>query len=123
MTHQSPPSAAPGSAETGGADPGRQVAQLRELLALVRAIAGQTPGKAERDSMLDEAARVSDAYERALPVDRRRFDALAGETSGWAAAGVEALLAAGDELQPRAAAARLASQLDLALAEMAALLD
>ena len=66
---------------------------------------------------------MSDAYERALPVVRRRFDSLSGETSGWAAAGVEALLAAGQDAPPRAAAARLASQLDLALAEMAALLD
>lgn len=123
MTHQSPPNASPASAESAGADPGRQVAQLRELLALVRAIAGQKPGEAERDSVLDEAARVSDAYERALPVVRRRFDSLSGETSGWAAAGVEALLAAGQDVPPRAAAARLASQLDLALAEMAALLD
>ncbi len=118
MTHQAPPAAAP-----AGADPGRQVAQLRELLALVRRISGEEPGAGDREKMLDAAAWVSVAYERALPVVQRRFDALAGETAGWAAAGVEALLAAGDGVPPRAAATRLATQLDRALAEMAALLD
>ena len=45
---------------------------------------------------------------RALPIVQRRFEALAAETALWAAAGVEALLAAGDAAPPRAAAARLA---------------
>lgn len=118
MTHQSPPDAMPAAA-----DPGRQIAQLRELLGLVRNIAGQSQDADERDSGLDEAARAASAYERALPVVQRRFDALAGETAGWAAAGVEALLAAGGGAPPRAAAARLASQIDRALGELAALLD
>ena len=118
MTHQAPPAAPP-----VGADPGRQAAQLRELLGLVRTIAGQAQGTAEREAMLDEAASISTAYDRALPVVQRRYDALAGEAAGWAAAGVEALLAAGDRGAPRAAAARLASQIECALAEMAALLD
>ena len=118
MTHQS-------SSEivTAAADPCRQVTQLRELLALVRNIAGHVPNAAERESALDEAALVISAYARALPVVQRRFDTLAAETAGWAAAGVEALLAAGDEVPPRAAADRLADQLGRALSEMAALLD
>ena len=116
MTHQAPPSPA-----SSGADPGRQVAQLREALRLVETIAGRA-NPTMHDAALDEAARLSDAYERALPVVQRRFDALASETAIWAAAGVEALLAAGEEARPRAAAACLADGLDRALQEMTALL-
>ena len=118
MTHQSPRSSVPAEAPAG-----RQVAQLREVLFLVRRIAGQSENRADRDFVLDEAARISSFYDRALPVVQRRFDALAGEAAGWAAAGVEALLAAGESAPPRAAAARLASQLDLALLEMKRLLE
>ena len=117
MTHQSLPSAVP-----SGADPGRQIAQLREVLRLVRSIAGERDPEADHETRLGEAARISETYDRALPVVQRRFDALAGEAAGWAAAGVEALLAAGDRAPPRAAAQRLASQLDQALTEMTELL-
>jgi hypothetical protein len=115
MTHQAPPSPA-----LPGADPGRQIAQLREALRLVERIAG-LPDRAPRDQRLDEAARLSDGYDRALPIARRRFEALAGEAALWAAAGVEALLAAG-EPPPRAAAARLAGSLERTLTELAELL-
>jgi hypothetical protein len=115
MTHQAPPSPAP-----PGADPGRQVAQLREALRLVERIAGR-PDCATDERRLDEAARISAAYDRALPVAQRRFDALAAEASVWAAAGVEALLAAGAP-SPRAAAARLARALERTLSELADLL-
>lgn len=114
MTHQAPP-----TADAAGPDPGRQVAQLREALRLVEGIAGHWP---VREQALDEAANLSSAYAVALPVVQRRFEALASETSVWAAAGVEALLAAGEAAPPRAAAARLARRLDAALSEMAALL-
>jgi len=116
MTHQAPPSSAP-----PGQDPGRQVAQLREALRLVERIAG-LPESASHESRLDEAARISDAYERALPVAQRRFESLVAETALWAAAGVEALLAAGSAPPPRAAAASLAMTLERTLREMAALL-
>jgi hypothetical protein len=115
MTHQAPPSPA-----LPGADPGRQIAQLREALRLVERIAGR-PAPAGHEDRLDEAARISDAYDRALPIARRRFEALAAEASVWTAAGVEALLAAGDPA-PRAAAARLAGALERTLNELAALL-
>jgi hypothetical protein len=115
MTHQAPPSPAP-----PGIDPGRQVAQLREALRLVERIAGR-PECATDERRLDEAARISEAYGRALPVAQRRFEALAAETAVWAAAGVEALLAAG-EAAPRAAAARLALSLERTLSELADLL-
>jgi hypothetical protein len=91
-------------------------------LRLVRTIAGTSESASACESMLDEAARLSSAYDRALPVVQRRFDALAAEAASWAAAGVEALLAAGEGSPPRPAAARLASQLERALAEMSELL-
>jgi hypothetical protein len=116
MTHQAPPPPAP-----SGADPGRQVAQLREVLRLVEGIAS-LDATASQDERLDEAARISEAYERALPVSQRRFDALAAEASIWAAAGVEALLVAGKGGPPRAAAARLAASLERAISELAAFL-
>ena len=116
MTHQAPPRPV-----AAGTDAGRQLAQLLEALQLVERIAGGGPGR-RRDALLDEAARISDSYDRALPIVQRRFDALATETAVWAAAGVEALLAASATAAPRAAAARLAAQLDRALSGLAALI-
>lgn len=114
MTYQPPP-----VSPQAGADPGRQLAQLREALRLVERIAGRE-GTAEAG--LDEGATLSAAYGRALPVAQRRFDALAAETAIWAAAGVEALLIAGEAAPPRAAAARLADSLKAALSELGAAL-
>jgi len=112
MTHQAPPfSAAPGS------DPGQRIAQLRELLLLVERIAGQSQ---MADAGLDSAARVSAGWDRAAPIVQRRFDALLAESAAWAAAGVEALLAAG-ETPPRAAAARLGGAIRRTLAELEAI--
>jgi hypothetical protein len=116
MTHQAPPSPVP-----AGADPGRQVAQLREVLRLVGTLSGETGG-GPADSTLDAAARVSAAYDRAPPIVQRRFDALAAEAAAWAAAGVEALVAPGDRPVARAAAARLARRIERALDELAGLL-
>ena len=114
MTHQAPPTPA-----TAGPDPGRQVAQLREALRLVERIAGT---ERPHDRALDEAALISSAWDAALPVVQRRFEALANETALWAAAGVEALLSSGPVPPSRAAAARLALQLETALDELIALL-
>jgi hypothetical protein len=116
MTHQAPP-----VPPSSGADPGRQLAQLREAHRLVERIAGRN-ASAPSEAQLDEAARLSAAYDRALPVAQRRFDALAAETAIWAAAGVEALLIAGEAAPPRAAAARLADTLGKALSELEAAL-
>ena len=113
MTHHAPPSP---HAPAPGADPGRQVAQLHEALRLVERLAGS--GAGDRERRLEAAAQVSGAYDRALPIVQRRFDALAEETSVWAAAGVEALLAAGRKAPAQAAAARLALQLEDALGEL-----
>lgn len=118
MTHQAPPSPA-----SSGADPGRQVAQLREALRLVEKLADRASASSQ-DAALDEAARLSAAYDRAPPVARRRFDALAAETSIWAAAGVEALLAANDAAEPpRRAASRLAEAIEEALGDLSELLN
>ncbi len=116
MTHQAPPpSALPGS------DPGRQVAQLREALLLVSTIAGRPASADAGDEALDEAARISAAYEAALPIVQRRFDALAAETAIWAACGVEALLTAHARGPAKAAAGRLADEMHAGLNGLRAL--
>lgn len=115
MTHQAPPTSA-----LPGGDPGRQVAALREILALVRSLSGEEHARST-DALLDEAARISGAYEQASPIGRRRFDASAAETAAWAAAGVEALLARGDS--PSAGPARrLADMLEDSVERLVALL-
>jgi hypothetical protein len=109
MTHQSASRYLP-----YGTDAGRQLAQLRHVLALVEQLAGRTAFHSGRDDALDQGARLSGAYDHALPVVQRRFDILASETAAWAATGVEALLSFGDDA-PKAAAAALADELDRAL--------
>ncbi|HEX8258069.1 MAG TPA: hypothetical protein VF589_10585 [Allosphingosinicella sp.] len=115
MTHHAPPHL-PSASEAG-----LKVAQLRHVLGLVEQIAGRDSGDGAAEAALDESARISIAYEGAMPILQRRFDALAGESTAWAAAGVEALLAADGDPSP-AAAARLADELDRALAKLAAVL-
>jgi hypothetical protein len=117
VTHQAPPLSA-----LAAGDPGRQVASLREALILVRGICGQDEPPPPREALLDEAAWFSGAYERASPVLRRRFDAVSGEVAAWAAAGVEALLAAGSA-PPPAPAQRLAEALEDSLARLRLLLQ
>lgn len=114
MTQHQPPFYAPGLADAGA-----QIAQLRQVLALVEEMAGRG-SPSPRDELLDEAARTSAAYARALPIDQKRFDSLATETARWAAAGVGALLRLDDAGIPvRAAAQRLAEELEKGLDELA----
>ena len=117
MTHQTTHHAA-----IAGADAGRQVAQLRQVLMLVGGIAGRRPSPSADDAALDEAARVSSAYGDALPVVQRRFDALAAEAAAWAAAGVEALVAASERGPAQHAARRLAEELERTLSDLTAML-
>jgi hypothetical protein len=89
------------------------------VLTLVEEMAGRTT-RSPDDAALDSAARVSAAYARALPIDQKRFDSLAGETARWARAGVEALLKLDEAGLPvRAAAQRLAEELEKGLAALA----
>jgi hypothetical protein len=119
MTHQSVPS----SAASARVDAGRQVAQLREVLVLVCQLAGRSAPEEPAEAALDESARLAAAYDAAMPILQRRFDALAAETAAWAAAGVAALLAAGRVGEPpKAAAATLADELEKALGRLAKLL-
>lgn len=118
MTHQAPPQPSP-----SGSDPGRQIAQLRQALLLVRSIAGEEAAPGSGDVLLDEAARASEAYERALPVAQRRFDALAAEAAAFTTAGVEALLAAAQAGPPRTAARRLAREIETTLVALTDLLE
>ena len=113
MTQHDVPLYAPGLADAGG-----QVAQLREVLALVEEIAGAR-SQARGDAALEEAAQVSAAYAAAPPVAQRRFDDRAAATARWAAAGVETLLALQEKGRPAApAAAALAEALRRALGEL-----
>ena len=105
------------------ADPGGQVAQLRRVLRLVDEIAGRASGS-DGDDGFDEAARFSASYADALPIDQRRFDRLAAETTLWTAVGMKALLALQDKERPtRAAAERLADELDGALERLSLILS
>ena len=107
----------------GTADAGAEVAQLRRVLALVEQIAG-LGHSGGADAELDEAARVSAAYENAMPIVQRRFDELASQTARWAAAGVSALVAVRERDRPAAAAAaRLADELRKALAQLRAIVS
>jgi hypothetical protein len=111
MTHQPATFHAPGLTDAGA-----EIARLRQVLALVCEIAGEAaPG----DS-LDAAARVSGGYASALPIVQRRFDEEAAAVARWAAAGLEALLVLDESGRPaKAAACRLAEELDRALGQLA----
>ena len=110
MTYQAARHSVPTSA-----DPGREAAQLRRILALVDEIAG-APTSVPEDEALDDAARIGAAYADALPIAKRRFDTIAAETAAWAATSVEVLIALEERgLPSRAAAAELAEALARAL--------
>lgn len=95
------------------------VAELRQVLALVSEMAGRPlPSHA-----LDEDARIVAAYADSLPIVQRCFDRLAAETTARATAGIKALIALRDSKRPtRAAAARLADSLDGSLSRLGAML-
>lgn len=103
-------------------DAGPQVAQLRHVLRLVEELSGQQAAASAGDNALDEAARITSLYLEAEPIVQRRFGILAAEIAGWSAAGVEALLAAGESRSPAAARA-LANELEHALFGLSLLLQ
>jgi hypothetical protein len=97
------------------------MAQLRHVLSLVEEVAGQPPSTLDA---LEEAARISSAYEAAPPIVQRRFDALAAETTEWASVGAETLIGARNAAGPPRAAARcLAGELSLALRKLGKIVD
>lgn len=103
MTHDDARRYAPGLADAGA-----QIARLLEVLRLVELFAERT-GQPKDEPLLDLAARISTAYDNALPIVQRRFDTLAAETAGWAAAGAQALLTLRERGRPVGAAARCLS--------------
>src|SRR3954451_374781 len=118
MTQHDVPLYAPGLADAGG-----QVAQLREVLALIEEIAGAR-AQARGDAALEEAARVSAAYAAAPPAAQRRFDERAAAAARWAVAGVETLLALQEKGRPsKPPAAALAEALHRALSELSRMLS
>ena len=119
MTRMTTTSCAPESAEAA-----EHCAQLRQILHLIEQIAGHETPSVGAETALDENARIASAFEAATPIVRRRFNAMLEETSTWASRGVGVLLAARDEPEPpRAAAARLASELGAALRELREILS
>jgi len=96
-----------------------ELARLHAALTLIEGLAGidAGPGVAARA----EQERIArDAYGAVPSLIRRRYDAMAGETAAFAAAGLAALLrqkdGGGDAPSP--AAARLAAEMRAAIAEL-----
>lgn len=89
-----------------------------DRLAGLRALVSRIAGWEDREA--PDAAGIATAYDGALPVAQRRFDALLAEATAWGAAGAEALLAA-SETDGRIAAERLGDALDDAFSELGAL--
>jgi hypothetical protein len=78
------------------ADAAHALRRLRDVLTLVEHMTGETEAAIGRPAIdhqaLDDGAAVALAYANAPSVARRRFDALAGEAAGFAAAGLDALI-------------------------------
>ena len=87
---------APAYADGPEAEAARALLRLRGVLALVERMAGIDAPLVLQDpigeEMLHEGAAFALAYAHAPSVARRRFDALAGEAAGFAAAGLRALI-------------------------------
>jgi hypothetical protein len=78
------------------ADAANALLRLRNVLALVERMTGEPASGWSRlgaaEASLDEGAMLAAAYAHAPTIARRRFDALASETAGFAAAGLHALI-------------------------------
>jgi glutathione S-transferase len=99
-----------------------ELARLRAALTLIECMAGEIPAPAPTAGDDEAAARI---YAAAHPLVRRRYDALAGETATFAAAGLAALIRrkdrAGDD--PAPAAARLAAEMRAAIAMLERIIE
>ncbi len=99
--------------------PAEQIAQLRAIRALVDELAGNMPADA-----LSIGPDIDRRYDRAPSIAQRRFDALAGETAAYAAAGLSALIAGrGAGGAVTGGAAYLARQMERSIRRMEMLLD
>jgi hypothetical protein len=103
-------------------DAGERIASLRGILALVERMGAGDTDPTPSDEALDEAARLSAAYADAPAVSRRRFDALAEDTTAYAAAGIAALMRARGSDGARSAARLLAGEMRRSIAALAAIL-
>lgn len=77
------------------AEAAHALVHLREVLALVDRMAGDRHGASARSAssdQLEEGAALALGYANAPSIARRRFDALASEAAGFAAAGLGALI-------------------------------
>lgn len=103
-------------------DAGERIARLRGILALVERMGAGDNDAAPSEQALDEAARLTMAYADAPAVSRRRFDALAEDTTAYAAAGIAALMRARGSDGARSAARLLAHEMRRSIAALAAIL-
>lgn len=101
---------------------GRQLLQLRAVLALVEGIAGESGAGAAEDDPSDR--QLMHAYARASGVAQRRYDVLAGETATFAATGIDALIRhkAVTGAEAAAGAVQLAAELRRAIMRMRAII-
>jgi hypothetical protein len=79
------------------AEAAHALVRLRGVLALVERMAGGTDAAAQEaawidQQALDDGAALALGYASAPSIARRRFDALAAEAAGFAAAGLSALI-------------------------------
>jgi len=114
MTHQ-------GRIERANVDapatPAEQLIELRAVLAVVERLAGELETRVRPA----DSASIARRHQAAPGVARRRFAAIARDAAGYAAAGIEALLA---RAAPNPAAARrLALTLRRSLADMERSID
>lgn len=119
---------APALTEGPEAEAARALLRLRGVLALVERMAGISNARARHphdEQTLDEGAILALAYAHAPSVARRRFDALASEAAGFAAAGLQALIQhkqrSGQDCTP--AALQLANDMRLSIGAMARMIE
>lgn len=99
------------------ASPGQQLADLRAIHALVSELAG-VPRAAE-----SPRNDIELRYDRATPIARQSFDAVASETAAFAAAGLSAIIA-GRTIndRPTGGAEHLAREMERAIKRLESLL-
>jgi hypothetical protein len=110
-------------------DAAHALLRLRSVLIMVEQMADETepletPAGIDQQR-LDEAAGLALAYANISSIARRRFDALAGEAAGFAAAGLDALIQHKQRVgrDCRAGARQLAADMRQSIAAMTQMLE